>query len=254
MRALSRRSRSILTIAYFLGCMCVATTAAAGDQGNRDPLESFNRGVFWFNNQLDDYVLEPIAKGWEKITPARLRKSVSNFFQNLCFPIVAGNNLLQAKPVRAASDVARFAVNTTVGAVGLFDPASGWGLEQHNEDFGQTLGYWGLPPGPYLVLPFFGSSDPRDTVGLVADFFSTVYPYFVAFQYTAGANAVSVINERALVLKEVREFKRASFDYYVAVRNAYLQRRDALVHDRPGMSEQQQQDLYTIEDNGDEGR
>jgi phospholipid-binding lipoprotein MlaA len=242
-----------LGAAFWLGSLC-ASPAAAAEGPSHDPLEPMNRAVFWFNNQLDDYVFVPVATGWTKITPARLRKSVSNFFENLRFPIVAGNNLLQAKFLRAGSDVGRFAVNTTVGFLGFFDPASGWGLERHNEDFGQTLGYWGVPPGPYLVLPFFGPSDPRDTVGLAADSFSTVYPYFVAFEYTFGANGLNVINSRAMVLTEVKEFKAAAFDYYVATRNAYLQRRDALVHDRSGVSAEQQEDLYTIENDNGESR
>src|SRR5262249_58556848 len=126
----------------------------------------------------------------------------------------------------------RFLVNTTVGVAGFFDPATGWGMEQHNEDFGQTLGYWGVPPGPYLVLPFFGPSDPRDTVGLVADSFSRVYPYFIDFVYTFSASGTDIVNTRSQVLTEVDQAKAASLDYYVAVRNAYEQRRDALVHDR----------------------
>jgi phospholipid-binding lipoprotein MlaA len=220
--------------------------------GNHDPIEGFNRKIFWFNDQVDTYVLVPVATGWEKITPARLRQSLSNFFQNLRFPIVAANNLLQGKLVNAASDVGRFAVNTTVGVLGFFDPASGWGLEEHNEDFGQTLGYWGLPPGPYLVLPFVGPSDPRDTVGLAADSFSTVYPFFIDIVYTVSARTVDVVNARAVVLTDVEQAKEASLDYYAAVRNAYMQRRDALVHDRGGMSEQEQADLYKIETNGEE--
>jgi len=207
-----------------------------------------NRGIFWFNDQVDGYVLEPVAKGWDKIAPDPVKKSTSNFFQNLRFPIVAVNNLLQGKVVDSASDVGRFAVNTTVGILGFFDPASGWGLKQHNEDFGQTLGFWGMPPGPYLVLPFLGPSNPRDTVGLVADSFSVVYAYFIPVWYTLGARAVDVVNSRALVLREVRQIKEASFDYYVAVRNAYNQHRAALVADQAERSAQEQEDLYQLED------
>jgi len=155
---------------------------------------------------------------------------------------------LQLKLLQSASDVGRFTVNTTAGVLGFFDPATDWGLEQHDEDFGQTLGYWGVPPGPYLVLPFFGPSDPRDAVGLAADSFSTVYPFFVPVYYTIGARAVDVINFRALVLRDVQQAKEASLDYYVAVRNAYRQRRAALVSDQAQMSSQQQEDLYTIEE------
>ncbi len=235
-----------------MGTLCCAMGCAAAHspavETNHDPLEGMNRGIFWFNTQVDDYVLEPVAKGWDKIAPDRLKKSVSNFFHNLGFPIVAVNNLLQGKVVRSASDVGRFAVNTTIGFLGFFDPATEWGLEQHNEDFGQTLGYWGVPPGPYLVLPFFGPSDPRDTVGLAADSFSIVYAYFIPFYATFGAGAVDVVNRRALVLREVRQIKEASFDYYIAVRNAYRQHRAALVSDQKEMSEKTQEELYEVED------
>ena len=138
-----------------------------------------------------------------------MKQCVSNFFQNLRFPIVTGNDVLQAKPLAAASDVGRFVVNTTVGVAGFLDPATGWGLEQHNEDFGQTLGYWGVPPGPYLVLPFFGPSNPRDAVGLAADSFSTVYPYFIDYVYTVSANATNT-HQRARVGAQRRAASQGS--------------------------------------------
>jgi phospholipid-binding lipoprotein MlaA len=238
-----------------LGWLSPSPAAAASDaphHANYDPIEGMNRKIFWFNDQIDTYMLVPVAKGWDAIAPDRVKRCVSNFFQNLRFPVVAGNNLLQAKPVATLSDIGRFLMNTTVGVAGFFDPATKWGLEQHNEDFGQTLGYWGVPPGPYLVLPLLGPSDPRDTVGLAADSFSTVYPYFVDYVYTFGAAGVDLVNERALVLKEVEQIKGASVDYYAAVRDFYRQRRDALVHDRAGLSQEQQQDIYNLEANGGE--
>jgi len=245
------RVLSALCVAVVCGALLGACATQQARTDN-DPLESVNRKVFWFNDKVDVYALEPVATGWDKIAPNRVKQSVSNFFQNLRFPVVAGNDLLQGKLVYTASDVGRFVVNTTVGVAGFFDPATGWGLEQHNEDFGQTLGWWGMPPGPYLVLPFLGPSNPRDTVGLAADSFSTVYPYFVDFVYTASAYGFNLINARALALKPVRELKQASLDYYVAVRNGYMQRRNALVHDRRQLSEQEEEDLYNIDSNGGE--
>jgi|SRR5579862_3573145 len=245
MPRLTRSFCLLLSAVLYMGC---ASAHSAPPNPNDDPLEKMNRGIFWFNDRVDTYVLEPVAKGWDKVTPDRVQKSLSNFFHNLGFPIVAVNGLLQGKLKQSASDVGRFVVNTTVGFLGFFDPATPWGLEQHNEDFGQTLGYWGVPPGPYLVLPFFGPSDPRDTVGLVADSFSIVYAYFIPFYYTFGARAVDIVNGRALVLRDVRHLKEASFDYYVAVRNAYTQRRAALVADQNEKSQQEQEDLYHLED------
>ncbi len=237
-----------------LGGICVAprAVAAADGQTYRDPLEGMNRGIFWFNDKVDVYALEPAGKVWDAVMPDRVKRSLANFFGNLRFPIVAGNDLLQAKFQHAASDVGRFVVNTTVGVAGFFDPATGWGLEAHDEDFGQTLGYWGVPPGPFLMLPFWGPSNPRDTVGLAADSFSTVYPYFVGFYYTTGARTVDVINTRALFLKQVQEAKAASLDYYAAVRSAYIQHRKAQVNDRAAMTKEEAEDLYTIDVNDTE--
>src|SRR5512140_45443 len=189
MRTVFPRAQLLVLVALWCRALC-GTAHATGVANNHDPLEGMNRAVFWFNDQVDDYVIEPAAKGWDKIAPDRVKKSLSNFFQNLRFPIIAGNNLLQGKPIQSASDVGRFVVNTTVGVLGFFDPASDWGLAPHNEDFGQTLGYWGVPPGPYLVLPFVGPSNPRDAVGLAADSFSIVYAYFIPLEYTIGPRAV----------------------------------------------------------------
>ena len=210
----------------------------------RDPIEGVNRKIFWFNDKVDVYVLEPVATGWEFVSPKRVRTSVSNFFGNLRFPIIAVNDLLQGKFVDSASDVGRFAVNTTVGVLGFFDPATRFGLEQHNEDFGQTLGVWGLPPGPYLVLPFVGPSNPRDTVGLGVDYALSVTPFFVDQYILIGVRAIDIVNERSLILEEARDAKEAAIDYYLFVRDAYFQRREALIKDGATMSPEVEEDLY----------
>src|SRR5688572_26977733 len=133
----------------------------------QDPLEKVNRAVFGFNEKADQYVLKPVAKGYDKITPQPVRRGIANFFDNLFYPTVIVNDLLQAKLKQGAFDLGRFVVNTTVGVVGIFDVATGWGMEKHEEDFGQTLGYWGVGPGWYLMLPLLGPSDNRDLVGRV---------------------------------------------------------------------------------------
>ncbi|MBI4516227.1 MAG: VacJ family lipoprotein [Deltaproteobacteria bacterium] len=241
----------LVRLAALVVVLALARAGTAATDLNHDPLVRYNRAMFWFNDRVDVYVLEPVATGWDTIAPNRVKQALSHFFQNLRFPIVAGNNLLQAKFVDTASDIGRFVINTTVGVAGFFDPATPLGLEEHNEDFGQTLGYWGVPPGPYLVLPLLGPSNPRDTAGLLADSFSTVYPFFVEFQYLVGARTIDLINARALALNDVRRLKEASLDYYTAVRNGYGQHRQRLVQDEAEMTEQQQTDLYTIEPNGE---
>jgi phospholipid-binding lipoprotein MlaA len=212
-----------------------ATTDTADRDDGRgpdyDPWQRMNRGIFWFNDKADVWVLEPVAKGWDAVVPERAERSVTNFFANLRFPVVMTNNLLQGKPGDAAIDVGRFMVNTTIGLGGLFDVATIWGLDRHNEDFGQTLGYWGVPPGPYLVLPLLGPSNPRDTAGIPVDWVLSVTPLFLNSFWWTGAGVVNIVNARAQVLDEVQQAKDASLDYYVFVRNAYYQRRNALVND-----------------------
>ena len=223
----------------------VRRASAAEDVGTeRDPLECVNRKIFWFNDKVDVYVLAPVARGWEKVSPHCVRTSVSNFFGNLRFPIVTVNDLLQGKVKDGASDVGRFGVNTTVGVLGLFDPASGWGLVKHDEDFGQTLGVWGVPPGAYLVLPLLGPSDPRDAAGFAVDYALSVTPFFIDEAILWGAQVGDTVNARSFVLKQVEDAKASAFDYYVFVRNAYLQRRRALVRDLAETSAEESEQLY----------
>ena len=160
------------------------TSSAADDEhadgrSANDPWEPFNRKVFAFNEALDRYALEPVATGWDTVMPHRVELCVENFFDNLLLPTRFANDLLQLKPWEAYETLWRAVVNTTVGLGGLFDPASAWQIHKSDEDFGQTLGYWGTPPGPYLVLPLLGPSNPRDTAGMVVDSMAYVPPYFV---------------------------------------------------------------------------
>jgi phospholipid-binding lipoprotein MlaA len=210
-----------------------------------DPIESVNRKIFWFNDKLDVYVLEPVAKGWHFVLPDRVQTCITNFFYNLRFPIHTLNDTLQGKFKDAGIDVGRFLVNTTVGVAGFFDPATGWGLPMHWEDFGQTLGVWGAGSGPYLVLPLLGPSDIRDGAGLMVDSVSTIYPFFVDTYYVLGARAVEIVNTRAHYLDEIAKAKESALDYYVFVRNAYLQRRAGLINDyAAGTPAPTEEDIY----------
>lgn len=205
-----------------------ADAASASD----DPFEPFNRAMYTFNDKLDRYFLKPVAKGYRAVLPRFARRGVSNFFGNLHEPVVMVNDALQGKLKHAASDLGRFLTNTTLGIFGLFDVATHFGLERHNEDFGQTLGVWGVNPGPYLVLPIFGPSNFRDGIGLYAD--HELYPpTHMEEQSTAWKLfAVELVDTRAQLLDagDILE-QAAGQDPYVFVREAYRQRRQSLIHD-----------------------
>src|SRR5262249_15360199 len=165
--------------------------ARAEDEHERDPWEGFNRAMFNFNEGLDRWVLEPVAKGYDFITPHELQRCFRNFFLNLRVPIESVNGLLQGKPVQGASDVGRFTVNTTLGLAGFLDPATYFGLERHEEDFGQTLGVWGVPNGPYLVIPLIGPSTVRDTGGLAVDSMLSPGGYYLDAAVTVGSRLLA---------------------------------------------------------------
>jgi phospholipid-binding lipoprotein MlaA len=200
--------------------------------GKPDPSDRFervNRSVYSFNHAIDHAVVRPAARGYVKITPAPVRRSISNFFSNLDYPITIVNDFLQGKFHDGLSDVGRFGVNTVIGIGGLFDPASHWGLEKHNEDFGLTLARWGVHPGPYLMLPILGPSTVRDAPGRVADRFVSPTSYFNNTGVEVGAFVVKGVSARAGVLN-MDAIIDSVYDPYAFVRNAWLQRREYQVH------------------------
>jgi len=203
--------------------------ATNGDR--RDPLEPLNRGIYQFNETVDKAVIRPVAVGYKEILPQPVRTSVANFFSNLDDVLVLLNDLLQFKLERAASDFSRIVWNTTVGIAGLFDVATKMELEKHNEDFGQTLGYWGLNDGPYLVLPILGPSSLRDGVGRVVDWqFDPLTNYHDVAERNVAA-VVKIEDTRARLLETDEVLDEAALDPYVFLRDAYLQRRRSLVYD-----------------------
>jgi phospholipid-binding lipoprotein MlaA len=216
------------------GVRATADAPASGGQpaSDYDPWQGFNRKIFSFNEAVDRWVLEPVATGWDKITPQLVQTGVSNFFSNLRFPVDLFNNVLQGKAVESAKVLGRFTVNTTIGVAGLLDPAKGLGLGPQTEDFGQTLGTWGVPIGPYLVVPVLGASSLRDLPALGVDSAAAITPFFIDGFILVGARLLDVVNTRAAFLEEVSEARATSLDFYVFVRNAYLQRRRAEVEDR----------------------
>jgi phospholipid-binding lipoprotein MlaA len=239
-------NRTVAGIVCALVCAAASGCAARPNGAANDPLEPLNRKIFWFNDKADVYAIEPVARGWNFVMPLPVQHSVENFFDNLDFPSLFVNDVLQGKPRAAAIEMSRFILNTTIGIGGLFDPAGWWGVKGTVEDFGQTLGRWGIPGGPYLVLPILGPSNPRDSVGLAADAQMRVYPYFVSFFVTSAATVVRTVNLRSLFLKEVKSGKESALDYYVFVRDAYEQRRRALINDTSEVTDEEQ-DLYDVE-------
>jgi phospholipid-binding lipoprotein MlaA len=215
----------LLAFLFFLsGCASTAYTDA------RDPAERFNRAVFAVNEALDTAIMRPVAQGYDAVFPAPLKKGISNFFSNIEDIIIAINNLLQGKPKAAASDLGRVLINSTLGVGGFMDWASDWGLEKHDEDFGQTLGYWGASDGAYMMLPLLGPSSVRDTFGKVAHIYAD--PLRQVDEPTVYAlTALRWIKSRAALLPADRVIENAALDKYVYLRDAYLQRRRYLVYD-----------------------
>ena len=241
-----RRSAVLLLLLLSLP----ALPAAAATEN--DPFEQVNRRVFDMNMRLDRWFLEPIGRGWNFVVPAPAQRAVERFFYNLDTPTVFINNVLQAKPRLAAVTLTRFAFNSTFGVLGFFDPATEWGLERSDEDFGQTLGYWGVPAGPFLLTPFFGPYTVRDGVGISVDWATAIYPLFTTTRWTIGPSIVEVVNWRAQSLDEIRNLRESSVDFYAALRNGYLQRREAQIADRRETAAADDEDLYFFDEDEDE--
>jgi len=209
------------------GCVTLPANHSPPPQ---DPWESWNRGVYRVNDKVDRAVVKPIARTYVRAVPAPARTGVSNFFANLRTTTVMVNDALQGKFGAAANDLARFVVNTTVGVGGLLDPASQMGLDKNDEDFGQTLGRWGVPPGPFVEIPLLGPSDARDGSGRVVDIFTGPTHYIDNNWVSYGLYGVSALDARASLLS-LDETLQKVFDPYAFVRDAYLQRRAYLVSD-----------------------
>jgi phospholipid-binding lipoprotein MlaA len=196
-----------------------------------DPWEPFNRKMFDFNRQLDRVVLKPIAKVWNFVVPDLAQQSLANAFDNIAMPRRLLNSLFQLKIEGAGRELARFFLNISMGVGGFFDVATELGIPRSEEDTGQTLGYYGVGPGPYLVLPFLPPLTVRDGVGFAADSAMQPISYVAPFAATAGMRGGQIVNDRSLNLEPFEEFEQATFDLYSAIRNAYLQRRQRLIEE-----------------------
>ena len=224
-------SRLSCVVLLFLLSGCASLQTAQGDSEDRDPFEGFNRAMFSFNKGVDKAVLKPVATGYANVIPRPIRTGVSNFFSNLAYPTVIVNAFLQGKFAQGISDASRFFTNSIFGVLGIFDVATAWDMPAHNEDFGQTFGYWGMGEGPYLVLPFFGPSNPRDGIGLALDFQTDILSYYHDDTRRYIARGVKIIDRRSNLLSAGRILDEAALDPYSFTREAYRQRRIHAIYD-----------------------
>tara|TARA_Y100000768_G_scaffold382734_1_gene363624 strand:+ start:445 stop:1230 length:786 start_codon:yes stop_codon:yes gene_type:complete len=237
-----------LLIFIFLTLFSISAFSAASDQVDTvsddfettpiedeiyDPLEPINRAIFSFNNAADRIILEPIAKGYKKL-PSPVQSSINNFLSNLRTPLVVINQLLQGQGENAAQSTGRFLVNSTVGVFGLIDVADKIGLEEKEEDFGQTLATWGIGDGFYIVLPLFGPSNLRDTTGMVMTMMTDPINAYAVNEGQAWIvpmrTAANAVDQRSKIIDEVNALRDNSVDYYAAVRSSYYQNRDAAIN------------------------
>lgn len=231
-----------LPVLCLLLCSACATVKTPNPD---DPFESYNRAMFAFNDKVDKYAIKPVAKGYKAVTPDVVDKGVTNFFSNIDDVIVLVNDLLQLKIKQAVSDTSRIIFNTFIGLGGLIDVSTEFGLVKHNEDFGQTLGYWGVGSGPFIVLPVLGPSDIRDVGGFTVD--------TVAFdplqnipKQSDRYNAIGLkyIDIRADLLKATNIIDETAIDRYSYIRDAYVARRKNLVYDGNPPVDKSEQDIF----------
>jgi phospholipid-binding lipoprotein MlaA len=223
--------KSRLGPAFVAFALCVLSGCATTPTEDKDPLEGLNRSVFAFNEAVDEAVLKPVATGYEKVMPQFVRTGVDNIFNNFSDAWSAVNLLLQAKPRPALETGMRFVFNSTLGLGGFIDLAGEVGIERRNEDFGQTLGHWGVGPGPYLVLPILGPSTLRDGASTVADFRAVPSAWFDGWRTRLAVDLLQLISTRARLLPATRQIDSIALDKYLLIRDGYLVRRRNQVYD-----------------------
>lgn len=217
---------TMVAASLLLGGCATTLSAPSAD----DPWERLNRSTQEFNDAIDRAVLKPAAQGYQRAVPGFARTGVSNFLSNLGYPTTLVNNLLQLKLKAALSDTARLLLNSTLGLGGLLDPATDAGLARNDEDFGQTLGRWGVPSGPYVVIPLLGPSTLRDTPSRYPDYLTNARRYLDDDATELALGGLAVLDQRVRLIP-VEETLEGAFDRYALMRNAYLQRREYVVRD-----------------------
>jgi phospholipid-binding lipoprotein MlaA len=227
-----------LTVSGCVAPLAPGATPTAGEAGDfNDPFENTNRGIFRFNQDVDQTVLVPVAKAYRSVVPDPMRQAVHDFLQNLDGPVIFGNDVLQGQAGLAGNTIVRLAVNTTVGVGGLFDVATQMGIPYHSNDLGVTLASWGFIEGPYIVVPVFGPSNPRDLIGQVGDGFADPGNYVAGQHHLLVAviarTATSGIDQRERNIETLAEIERTALDYYATIRSLYRQRRQAQIRHEP---------------------
>ncbi len=231
MPGFSSRIRALAVSAVVALSLLTLLGGCASTNNPRDPIEPVNRAVYQFNDAVDQVLFKPVAEAYRAVLPSFVRTGVGNFFGNINDVLIALNNLLQGKFLNAVSDAGRVVVNTTVGLAGLLDIATEIGLEKNNEDFGQTLGYWGVGDGPFLMLPLAGPSNLRDAVGRAVDFRTDPITYVNHMRTRNILWGTRAVSQRADLLDTTKILETAALDPYEFLRDAYIQRRRNLVHD-----------------------
>ncbi len=250
-RSPSRGSRTVAGLIVVCSCLAFSKISLAADEVH-DPLEKLNRATYAFNDALDRALIGPLARGYKRVAPRPVRSAFSNFMSNLYYPTTVVNQFLQGKPRLGLSDATRFALNSTLGVVGFFDPATHLGFAAHDEDFGQTLGVWGVPPGPYVMLPLFGPSDFRDAPSKYVDTYSELTRYSKSPSRVRNdrlaRGAYGFVSRAELVGAD--EAIRSAYDPYAFLRDAYVKHRVYLIHDGNVPADQGADDL--VPDSGDD--
>ena len=232
------RARSVRGSMFFLGCLSIFMLAGCASNPSRDqtydPIEKVNRGTFWFNEKLDKFLLKPLSQGYVAVVPVRGRVMVSNFFNNALYMDTILNDFLQGKGTQGASDVGRLVINSTLGIGGFFDPATPMGMEKHQEDFGQTLGVWGVGQGAYLVFPVYGPSTARDAPGIaVSTATDAVFwaGFFLNPAVTIPISILDAVDLRSRASNAIRFVNESALDPYIFTREAWVQHRTFLIYD-----------------------
>lgn len=235
------RTLCVLTVSmlglWLAGCSTVHQWSSGAQQwSDNDPLEPFNRKMFWINQKLDHNAALPAAEFYKSSTPSEVRDGLHNVLSNLGTPITVANDILQGEVTRAGDAAGRFCVNTTYGVLGVMDPAAKMGMPPQQEDFGQTMAVYGVPGGPYVVLPLLGATLPRDAVGkiFVDHYFSPLsyFDYSGHYYVSIGERVFSTVDGRARAINEIRDIERSSIDQYAAMRDAFLKHRQDQIDNR----------------------